>query len=142
MTQQGSFAAFQRSIGNALIAWGALCTVAGAAMLALLRGEAPRHFALQTIAWGVIDALIGLVGRRGAAADGPVAPRARRLRWLLGINALADIGYILGGLWLIRRSRSDARKAGAGVGMVIQGAFLFCFDTILAFISRRWTRAG
>ena len=58
---------------------------------------------------------------------------ARNLRRLLRINAVLDIGYMAGGLALLLRPGSSERARGVGLGILLQGAFLFLFDTILSF---------
>lgn len=102
----------------------------------IIRGGGPfrRGFGAQAVGWGAIDALIagiGLAGQRrernAAAGEGELA--ARKLRRLLWINAVLDVGYVAGGVWLARsKGGDDPGRRGQGWGIVMQGAFLFWFD--------------
>jgi hypothetical protein len=44
--------------------------------------------------------------------------------------------------WKKPRQKRDilAARAGAGIGIMIQDAFLFLFNGMLAFAARRWTQ--
>jgi alpha-beta hydrolase superfamily lysophospholipase len=132
--------AFVDVLGRRLVLWAVLSVLAGAAMLAW--GDAFwRGVGFMFVAWGVIDGLIGVAGRwfadrnrrrlRGDA-DAP-AREATRIRRILWINAGLDVLYIAGGAWLLATA-GDAGGAGAGLGIVLQGAFLLVFDVAHA----RW----
>lgn len=138
-----SYDAFQRLVGNTLLAWGAGSTLAGVAGLFVRGNGLLRQAAIQSIAWGAIDAAIGLFGlrsaRRQAARGEATAPQARRFRLIVLVNAGLDVGYIAGGLALVRQAQGRAGRAGMGVGIIIQGAFLLLFDTALTLLSGQWT---
>ena len=109
-----------------------------------------RAFGQQNAAWGAIDAGIALFGQSRADrqsaqpdADHPAvqAKEGAQLRFLLFVNTAVDIFYMLGGLWLLKgRGRgSDAAAArwrGHGLGIVVQGAFLFIFDLVHGLLLR------
>ena len=103
--------------------WAAASTAVGAA-LALRR--ATRGFGRQTVAWGVVDGAIALVGARRRASRGPTDPE--RLRRVLLVNAVLDVGYLATGAWLVR----DGRWRGDGAAVVVQGAFLLVLDAAVA----------
>ena len=54
------------------------------------------------------------------------------LRRVLAANAVADALYVAGGAWLWRASPDRPERAGAGAGIVVQGAFLCAHDTFHA----------
>jgi hypothetical protein len=94
----------------------------------------------QFAGWGLIDGLIGWFGLRGArqALPGTASPaeeqvgqerRALNLERVLAINTALDLFYLAGGLNLLRRrGRQDPYWRGAGLGILVQAAFLFGFD--------------
>ncbi|HEX2778454.1 MAG TPA: hypothetical protein VHM30_03075, partial [Gemmatimonadaceae bacterium] len=100
-----------------LLLWGAASLVAGA--LLLLTVGRPRrspllfHFALQTAAWGTVDLLLALVGRRGIAMrDLASATRLDRFLWM---NVGLDAGYVAVGVTLALCAWLLGRRLG-GIG--------------------------
>jgi hypothetical protein len=143
MRKDTTFFHFQLRALQALLGWGVGSVLVG---IALLPWRAPtlRFFGIQMIGWGAIDAALAIAGRRGAQAridqGADNAPeQTRRFRLIVLVNALLDVGYILGGLALIRRARGRPSWAGSGAGIAVQGAFLLLFDSILAWLTGRWT---
>ena len=125
---------FGRTVSTRLMLWSVLSMAVGAL---LWRRGSPfwRGFGVQSLGWGVVDAVIagsGLLGQRRSAqpsATGDPERAARKLRRLLWFNAGLDVGYMAGGVWLARtKGREDAGWRGQGWGIVVQGAFLFLFD--------------
>ena len=125
---------FQAAISRRLAQWAAVSFALGAAMAP---GRAFwRAVGGQFMGWAVVNLAIAFFGSR--AADGryrtlpaPEAPavqaeEARKLSRLLWINAGLDIAYMTAGRWLMR-SDKPARR-GMGLGILLQGAFLFVFD--------------
>lgn len=103
-------------------AWSAATLIGGAALWAAGRNDAARAFGRQTFAWGVVNAAIA-----GWAASRPT-PDVPRLRKILMVNAVADVGYVAAGAALYR---SGKRPDGAAV--VVQGAFLLALDSHYAY---------
>ena len=130
-----------------LLAWGLANTLGGSLGL-LSRDPLWRQFAGQAGAWGAIDAALAFVGRRGARskelrlAQGELTPadqrrEAQRFRVILLVNAGLDLLYIAGGARLARQQRPDRR--GIGLDIVVQGAFLLLYDSLLALeVGRRY----
>lgn len=129
---------FNKMLTRRLLAWAAVSVLAG---LGWLQREDDywRGVGMQFAAWGAVDAVIALIGRRqtqrreknpAEAADTAVqAQEAANLRRLLGINTGLDVLYVLGGAWLARtRGAEDTQWRGHGHGIIVQGAFLFLFD--------------
>ena len=124
---------FGRNVSLRLLLWSVLSMAVGGL---LWRRGAPegRAVGAQAVGWGAIDALIALSGLRPGRQP-PAAPTraARNLRRLLWFNAVLDVGYMAGGVWLARsKGRDDANWRGQGWGIVVQGAFLFVFDLVHA----------
>lgn len=134
---------FQRQLTKRLLAWSGLSILSGL-LLQLVPSPFWRAFGQQNAAWGAIDAGIALFGQSRADrqsaqpdADHPAvqAREGARLRFLLFVNTALDIFYMLGGLWLLKgRGRGSgakpARWRGHGLGVIVQGAFLFFFDLV------------
>jgi hypothetical protein len=132
---------FQRFVSRALLGWSGV-----SAALGLLIGAGRTPFARgvsgQFLGWPVINSAIALFGafsvarreRRLSDAQTPArrATEARNLRRLLRINAALDVGYMAGGLWLFTRKDRPERLRGAGLGILLQGAFLCVFDAVLS----------
>ena len=127
---------FQNRVSERLLNWGLFSTVLGFMMM---RGNTFwRAVGWQFIGWGLIDALIALLGQTAAQSRIDSYPNpglgevkikeAKNLRRLLWINAGLDVLYVLGGRSLIRRDSGDGARHGMGFGIVLQGAFLFFFD--------------
>jgi hypothetical protein len=125
---------FSGRVSRRLLAWSAL-SMLGGALLWRRGGPFARGFGIQAVMWGAIDALIaagGLLAQR--RSDTPLTldsgeRQATKLRRLLWFNALLDVGYVVGGLWLSRtKGKADAQWRGHGWGIVVQGKFLFWFD--------------
>jgi len=123
-----------------LLFWAAASMLAGTALLAWLRAggrHSPllRHFAIQSAAWGVVDAVIAGIALRGIAPrDIASATRLDRMLWL---NIGLDIGYVLVGVTLAATCwRLGPRPAGigAGVGIMLQGLALFLLDLRLILL--------
>ena len=133
---------FQQRLTGMLLGWAAASIGVG---LALRRGgdALPRGVGEQYVGWGVINALIALIGRQGAsrqrsAALSDAAAQKRTLSRLWWVNTGLDVLYVLGG-WRVMRGRgaADAHWRGRGLGIVLQGGFLFFFDLLNALALRR-----
>jgi len=123
-----------------LLSWGAASVLAGTALLAWhlvgRRGTSLiQHFAIQTAAWGAVELAFG------AAAYGALALRdvagATRLDRLLWLDIGLSLGFLLTGVvlaatgWCVGGARRNS-LAGAGMGVIVQGAALSILDLLLA----------
>jgi hypothetical protein len=135
--------AFERAHVMRLLLWGVVSVVTGLGCWAYLRSkqlELPllQHFAIQTGAWGAIDALLALASRpQLALRDYDGVTRLDRFLWL---NCGLDVGYVAVGVtlglcgWRLARSRG---LVGAGIGVVTQGAALLLLDLrLVALLSQ------
>ena len=105
-----------------------------------LRGSSKgsmRHFHEMNIYWNLVNLGLAGVGVY-AAVSGEVEGLSlaesmneqQKMEKILLFNAGLDIGYILGGLYMMERSkRSDSQRLkGFGKSVILQGTFLFMFD--------------
>jgi hypothetical protein len=131
----------QLDLARVTVGWCVLSTAAGLPLAR--RGDAWwRAFGRQQVGWAAVDAGVVVVAdllrrRRMRRADNPYAPvtlqhERRVLRRVLAANAAADALYVAGGVWLWRASPERPERAGAGAGIVVQGAFLCVHDTFHA----------
>lgn len=132
---------FQFSLTRRLMLWSVGSILLGLGML-LFRTLFWNGLAFQFIAWGGIDLLIawgGMTGTRKRRAKlteeqaaAAIPQETRKLRRILWINTGLDVLYVLGGALLALFQRSQALWLGTGLGIVIQGSFLFFFDWLHA----------
>lgn len=96
-----------RDLIRRLAVLGGTSTLAGAA-LAASRREAVRAFGRQTAGWGVID-----IGIAAVSALRPNPPGPDRLRRVLVVNSVLDVGYVAVGLhcWCAGRRSADGCRA-------------------------------
>lgn len=131
----------QLDLARVTVVWCVLSTAAGLPLAA--RGDAWwRAFGRQQVGWAAVDAGVvvaagALRKRRMRRAGNPYALTALRrerrgLRRVLLLNAAADVLYVAGGAWLWRANPDRPERAGAGAGIVVQGAFLAVHDTFHA----------
>lgn len=130
----------QLALSRVTVGWCLFSTAVGLPLA--LRDEAWwRAFGRQQVGWAAVDGgvvvVADLLRRRRMRRGNPYAPdvlrRERRaLRRVLAANAVADALYVAGGAWLWRASPDRPDRAGAGAGIVVQGAFLCAHDTFHA----------
>lgn len=121
-----------------LLVWGALSVGVGTALLAFLRFRRVdslllQHFAIQSVAWGLIDIAIAVWARQGLALrDLASAVALDRFVWL---NVGLDVGYVAVGATLALTGWKLGRRlglVGAGTGVIVQGCALALLDLQLA----------
>ena len=146
---QENFYGYQQRRMSLLLGWGLFSIVAG-----LLAQRNPRafwkQFGLQALTWGAIDAALALFGLNGANkkeerfALGELGARdeakeARGFYRILLINTGLDVLYIAGGTWLLQRFKGRDDRQGMGVGVMVQGVWLFLFDGLVSQeVRKRW----
>ena len=137
---------FQTRLTRRLLVWSVFSVVFSTltffSVNSLLRG-----LAIQFCMWGIIDAGIAIFGaqisvkKRLKVQETDLAEsETKEIHWLervLWINTALDVLYILGGLWLMQTKGAESPLwRGHGLGVVIQGGFLFFFDFFHAFSIR------
>lgn len=132
---------FQARLTTLLLGWAIASIAAGTAWL---RRDEPllKGLGEQFAGWGLVNALIALVGRSSAGRRQHLPEMAthaaqeierRKIARLLWVNTALDVVYMLGGITTARtRGAADERWRGRGLGILIQGGFLFFFDLIHA----------
>lgn len=135
---------FQTRLTRRLLIWSVFSVVFSTltffSVNSLLRG-----LAIQFWVWGIIDAGIAIFGayasaKKQAKLQADELAETKEANWLeriLWINTALDVLYILGGLWLMQTWGTESPLwRGHGLGIVIQGGFLFFFDFFHAFSLR------
>lgn len=136
----GRFLSVEGTLTKTLVSW-SVTSIALGTSIALAGHKFEKKeltdFGRQTAAWGGVDLAIAGAGllvqrRRGKLSEEQIQRQIRNLRRLLVINAVADVGYVAGGMAILKRSmqkKSSFRMGpGDGYAIVIQGAFLFVLD--------------
>jgi len=114
--------------------WAAISILGGTVILAVLavrQISAPllKHFAIQTAAWGAVNALIAVWAWRGLAMRDFAG--TQRLLNILWLNTGLDLGYAAVGITLIIVGWRWERRlgaVGAGIGVLLQGLALALLD--------------
>lgn len=128
------------SLGS--VALGSAVAVAGCTM----QRPGLVAFGRQTAAWGAVDGVIAGIGalsrrRRGELTAAQRSAKSRTLRRVLVANAVADVGYVVGGALIVLRDvrgrPAFGMRRGDGVAVVVQGLFLLGLD-----VSQARTRRG
>jgi hypothetical protein len=130
---------FEKSLGVQLLAW-ALVNILAGGLLQGFRSTFWRAVGWQSMGWGAVNAAIAFFGIRASerVSEKPPLQRAVHLRRILWVNAGLDVIYMVGGAVLAGgRRRGGAKRRGTGVGILIQGGFLFVFDLVHALGLRR-----
>lgn len=129
---------FQHRLGVRLLGWSVPSMLIGGGLLftglPLLHG-----IGVQALIWGAIDAALAVSGIVGAVRGSRAYPdetgtirKTMRLRRILRINTYLDVLYVAIGIALPLLFGADAFLLGNGIGVVIQGLFLFVFDLVHA----------
>jgi hypothetical protein len=132
---------FSEVLAQRLVTWSAISMTLGGVMSSS-KSRYLRGVGSQFIGWAIINVAIAYFGskttkqRRETLRDADTPERhiqeAGNLRTLLWVNALLDVLYIVAGRNLASRRKSGAWLRGVGMGIMLQGAFLFVFDLLHA----------
>ena len=137
---------FSKRLTRRLLVWSAL-SVLFSALTFFSADLFLRGLCIQFFVWGVIDGAIAIFGEKFSAnkklrvqGSSSAEDEAKESRWLsrvLWVNACLDVFYVLGGIWLMQSWGAESQLwRGHGVGIIIQGGFLFFFDLIHALSLR------
>ncbi len=109
-----------------------------------------KYFHQMNAGWNAVNLVIAGLGYWGVSRTDPAAfdllstiNEQHRFQKILLFNAGLDIGYMVGGAYLIERAKNTApednpdRLRGFGQSIVLQGAFLFVFDVTTAYVLSR-----
>ena len=131
---------FQSILSRRLLFW-SIISIFGGLILQFPRNRLSNGIGVQFSAWGLIDAIIAVFGdrtakQRAAQLPDPLAKEivdheSHKLYKILLANTGLDVGYMLGGSALaLTKGKNDPGWRGHGIGIIIQGAFLFIFDLV------------
>lgn len=104
-----------------------------------------RYFHMMNAGWNVVNLGLATAGYISAIKADPASfdfqatvAAQQSFQKILLFNAGLDVGYMLGGLYLIERSKNTEnnpeRLKGFGQSIILQGGFLFAFDLVNYFI--------
>lgn len=138
--QVEAFFETQQSMTAILMGWAAGSMVIGA-LWTRQSNKILRGIGIQFFTWGAIDGLLAWFGLRNGRKDttefysnqltvNDIDKKARNLRRILWFNFVLDITYMLFGRRMM--TNTDLYRRGSGIGVFIQGAFLFIFDAVFA----------
>jgi hypothetical protein len=150
MMQDNFFSYQQRRIWL-LVGWGGLSVVSGL-LLQIVRNPFWKQFGLQAVMWGAIDVALAILGLNsankkeeqlalGVTKEVDEQKAIRSFFRLLAVNTSLDVGYVLSGILVMQRFKHRRDRRGMGVGILVQGLWLFLFDGFLTQeVGRRWMR--
>lgn len=100
-----------------------------------------RHFHQMNLGWNAVNLVIagfGYYGSLEGATDLSWLESVReqeKIKTILLVNAGLDLAYMAGGAYLLERAKSNPERAaqwtGFGRAVIMNGAFLLVFDSIL-----------
>lgn len=107
-------------------------------------GGTTKYFHQMNAAWNTINLAIagfGYYGLRNQSLDislSETISEFHNFEKILLFNAGLDVGYMALGAFLWERGlrKESDRLTGYGQSLILQGGFLFAFDTILYFLNR------
>ncbi len=97
----------------------------------------------MNLAWNAVNLAIagfGYYGASSASADLSLAEsllEQSKISKILLFNAALDLGYMVGGLYLMERSKNSEqsdRLKGFGQAVIVNGGFLLIFDSIMYYM--------
>lgn len=100
-----------------------------------------RYYHRGNVYWNVVNLSLATFGYLQTRNEKPpenlteLFHRERKMQVIFGINALADVGYMASGLYLMNHRSGvvmkDAQFNGFGQTLLVQGAALLVFDAVL-----------
>jgi hypothetical protein len=131
--------AYETKAMSTLMTWAAASVLTGTMLTVTGGDDYTRAVGVQNIAWGAIDGVIAGFGYRGIRKkvnlDNPISYwqiEDKKLRKIFLINAGLDVLYIATGAALMGFGKTDFVR-GSGAGVILQGSFLFAFDSAMGF---------
>lgn len=130
----------------------AVGNIAVGSVLAGRREGVDKNFHLMNAGWNVVNLGLATLGYLTAIKTDPASldlyatlEAQNGIEKILLLNTGLDVGYMLGGLYLIERSKNTEknpdRLEGFGKSIILQGGFLFVFDLATYFVHTK-TRSG
>ncbi len=114
----------------------------------ILRGQTSgttKYFHEMNIFWNIVNLGLAGAGLYGSYTTDPASldmwrtfQEQQNIEKILLFNGALDVGYMIGGAYLIERARRGEgnvdRLKGYGQSLILQGGFLFAFDITLYLI--------
>ena len=125
--------------------WATINVLSSVALNHRLKGS-NRYFNQMNGFWNSVNMAIAVGGYFTSKASDPltigtVLMEQSSMEKILLFNAALDIGYMVGGVYLIERSKSISENAkrlkGFGQSIILQGGFLLAFDFIMYGVMHR-----
>ncbi|MFZ9045671.1 MAG: DUF6992 family protein [Cyclobacteriaceae bacterium] len=119
--------------------WATINVLSSVALNHRLKGS-NRYFNQMNGFWNSVNMAIAVGGYFTSKASDPltigtVLMEQSSMEKILLFNAALDIGYMVGGVYLIERSKNISENAkrlkGFGQSIILQGGFLLAFDFIM-----------
>lgn len=139
----------QNTAMTVLGSW-AIVNIAGGMILQSKTEGEMKYFHQMNAGWNLVNAgisgwsLIRSVAEQSKVADfASASTKLDGFQKTLLLNAGLDVGYMVGGFYLMERSNRDQspdRLRGFGKSVLLQGAFLFVFDLAAYFTSRKFNK--
>ncbi|MBL0048253.1 MAG: hypothetical protein IPP32_09195 [Bacteroidetes bacterium] len=124
-----------------LAAWSLANVAAGAYGFSTTHAEVDKNFHKMNMMWGGINLVLAATGYLGAVNDKKSYDLKKSFKQQQSIektflaNAALDAAYITAGLYLTERAKNQESKSavykGYGQSIMLQGAFLMCFDAVM-----------
>lgn len=121
--------------------WAASNIAIGSLLSTTSKNTETKAFHQMNVGWNIVNLAIAGFGYYGTQKGVPtdltnwvLLEKNYGLQKTFLFNAGLDVGYMVGGAWLIERSRNTAknpeRLSGFGKSVILQGGFLFAFDLV------------
>ncbi|MGC8943853.1 MAG: alpha/beta hydrolase [Caldisericia bacterium] len=123
---------FKKILSIRLFLWGLLSILISIIFL-FFKSEIISGLKIQFLLWGIINLTIALFGiikedKKFNLTKEEYKKELTKIRNILKVNTFLDIFYILIGLFIIVIFKINSSLIGHGIGVIIQGLFLFFFD--------------
>jgi len=117
-------------------------------ILAARHEGSTKYFYQMNAYWNIVNLVLAGVGYYSAKLDPASASslsyafsEQQKIEKLLLFNAGLDMAYIMGGLYMIERSKRNTKNShrlkGFGQSILMQGAWLFVFDLAFYMVQGR-----
>ncbi len=138
----------RNKIGMVVLGSWAIANIGSSPILRASADGSRKYFYDMNLYWNLVNLGLAGFGYWSAVTTDPsvfdlgsTLSEQASMEKILLFNAGLDVGYMLGGLYLIERSRRGGRNSerlkGFGQSIILQGAFLFGFDLVFFIAQNR-----
>ncbi len=136
----------RQKVGMLVLGTWAVGNIATGLVLQGRHSGSEKQFHLMNAGWNAVNLGIAAFGYINAMKADPAsfglyetAQQQHGFQKALLFNAGLDVGYVMGGLYLMERSKNAEKNVdqlkGFGKSIILQGSFLFVFDLVNYFIN-------